>query len=327
MKRPAKRLLAIAIGLFLGCLLAEFAIRLRCTGRSTTELFMAQVHQSDSVLSYRLTPGASARGTHINSLGMRGVEVPAARTAGVMRILCLGDSITYGEAVEDDADTYPAVLGRELAAHGHQVEVLNAGVMGYTSRQCLAWLTELLPKVRPDLVLCCTGWNDFTCSRLRGWHSHIDCVTPWDPWQLDESWLLEYVRRKLFATPHPPNPHAFEFYDREVRAIVGLCRDSGARVALLDLPSVFTSAMTKAAIDKAAINGFVPAEVSGFLTICRTWHNVAETLHVPLLRTGFEYEVEGKTGLLSDVCHPNKEGYLHMVQVLLPQVEALLQLH
>lgn len=97
---------------------------------------------------------------HINSLGLRGHEFPRARTAGVARILCLGDSYTFGAHV-DDEQTFPAQLERILSAeHGRTVEVINAGASGFTITDELAYLKQKGLSLRPDLIILAFSQND-----------------------------------------------------------------------------------------------------------------------------------------------------------------------
>jgi lysophospholipase L1-like esterase len=98
-----------------------------------------------------------ARPVSINSLGLRGPEVAPAEVPGRRRIACFGDSITFGFGVGDE-ETYSHQLGRLLADRG--VEVLNAGVTGFTSHQVLGWLRRLAPAIRVDMVTVLVGWND-----------------------------------------------------------------------------------------------------------------------------------------------------------------------
>ena len=81
---------------------------------------------------------------------------------GVFRIICLGDSITMGLEV-DDQYTYPAqmqsVLNKILSGRA-RVEVINAGVWGFSSRQGLVYLDQRLLKYDPDLVILEFGIND-----------------------------------------------------------------------------------------------------------------------------------------------------------------------
>jgi lysophospholipase L1-like esterase len=99
----------------------------------------------------------------VNKWGFRGD--PPSRGPGVTRVFCLGDSITFGDKL-DEEDTYPRVLARLLRSRwpGRKVEVLNAGVPGYSSRQGVA-LWRDLRRYRPSAVVVGFGFNDTWPSR------------------------------------------------------------------------------------------------------------------------------------------------------------------
>jgi len=88
---------------------------------------------------------------HLDAAGLRGPEVGAHRP-GVLRVLVLGDSLTFGPGVDDD-QTYPALLGRELAAHGIAAEGLDAGVGGYGVPDEVAWHAAYGLPLQPDVVV------------------------------------------------------------------------------------------------------------------------------------------------------------------------------
>jgi len=77
------------------------------------------------------------------------------------RIVCFGDSITYGEDLIS-AQTYPAVLATLLEeAHPNlDVVVINAGVRGHTSVQGLSRLERDVLWYKPHVVLSAFGVND-----------------------------------------------------------------------------------------------------------------------------------------------------------------------
>jgi lysophospholipase L1-like esterase len=77
----------------------------------------------------------------------------------VFRILVLGDSIAYGARVRR-RDAFPERLEASLAASGQPVEVVNAGVSGYTTWNEARWLEERGRAFEPDLVLVATCLND-----------------------------------------------------------------------------------------------------------------------------------------------------------------------
>lgn len=83
------------------------------------------------------------------------------------RIVCLGDSITYGEDLPY-AQTYPAVLA-QLLLQKHadlDVVVINSGVRGHTTVQGLARLERDVLWYKPHVVFIAFGLND---GRLGYW--------------------------------------------------------------------------------------------------------------------------------------------------------------
>jgi lysophospholipase L1-like esterase len=86
-------------------------------------------------------------------------EWPPSRAPGMQRVLCIGDSYTFGLGVQD-GEAWPHVVERTLRARGVQVAAINAGVPGYNSEQEAAWLDELLPAYAPSAVVVAYIMND-----------------------------------------------------------------------------------------------------------------------------------------------------------------------
>ena len=84
-----------------------------------------------------------------NKMGLRDKEYEYEKTAGKCRVLCLGDSFTFGIGVEESR-LYTEVLERLL---GNRVDVLNAGVTGYGTLQEYLYLKEEGKRYTPDLVI------------------------------------------------------------------------------------------------------------------------------------------------------------------------------
>ena len=70
----------------------------------------------------------------------------------------LGDSLTSGWRLGEE-EAYPALVARALAARGHPIRVINAGVSGDTAAKGLARLPAVL-KHRPDVLVVALGVND-----------------------------------------------------------------------------------------------------------------------------------------------------------------------
>jgi lysophospholipase L1-like esterase len=96
-----------------------------------------------------------------NAQGFRGVELPASKPASSYRVFAVGDSNTLGWAGEDGPN-WPEYLGELLqarAGNGREIDVINAGVWGYSSYQGVLRFRETLP-YEPDMVLISFGGND-----------------------------------------------------------------------------------------------------------------------------------------------------------------------
>ncbi len=103
----------------------------------------------------------------INSEGYRDVEWPSGKAASVYRIVCLGDSWTFGANVGQD-QAYPQRLHVLLASEYPRAnfEVFNLGVLGYSSFQGRRLLPRALERFDPDLVTIAFAMNDAVVS---GW--------------------------------------------------------------------------------------------------------------------------------------------------------------
>jgi hypothetical protein len=88
---------------------------------------------------------------------MRRASPPADGAA--FRILCLGDSHTYGWGVER-SEAYPAQLEQLLDSSSGRFQVVNLGVPSSNSSQLLNRLPGYLSRHRPDLLVVTIGAND-----------------------------------------------------------------------------------------------------------------------------------------------------------------------
>lgn len=97
----------------------------------------------------------------INGLGLRGHEPlrEADGDAG-LRVVCLGDSFTFGWGVEDD-ETFPVYLEEALdAAVDQPVDVINCGAPGYNTWQEHQLYKKLMAPLKPDYVIIAWYMND-----------------------------------------------------------------------------------------------------------------------------------------------------------------------
>jgi lysophospholipase L1-like esterase len=97
----------------------------------------------------------------MNSLGYRSPEPRSARLPSMLRVACVGDSWTFGMNVDQDR-TYPSRLGEQLrhAYPDKTIEVLNFGVLGYSSFQGLQLMKARILALQPDVVAIGFAMND-----------------------------------------------------------------------------------------------------------------------------------------------------------------------
>ena len=143
------------------------------------------IFEGDPLLLWRLKPNLdravwdftvlSTNAKHLRSEHVG--ETIGPKQPGMTRIVCLGDSVTFGfrvPVVWPDKPTeydpswlpFPMLLEKELrtANPDRKIEVVTMAVPGYTSHQGLAWLRRDINELQPDLLIASFGWNDASFS-------------------------------------------------------------------------------------------------------------------------------------------------------------------
>ncbi len=111
-------------------------------------------------IGYIPAPNYQEGSNQHNSLGFRGDEIEQPKPDGIFRIVCLGGSTTYS-AVDDYTKTYPSLLQDYLHQAGYtNIEVINAGMVGYTSWETLVNLEFRVLDLDPDLLIIYHAIND-----------------------------------------------------------------------------------------------------------------------------------------------------------------------
>lgn len=93
---------------------------------------------------YRVKPNQDIRRfghrIYYNEFGMRSEESTRLPAPSALRVLCIGDSITNGGALTDQAQTYPYLLEAALRTQGIPAEVMNASAAGWSLENAAGWL-------------------------------------------------------------------------------------------------------------------------------------------------------------------------------------------
>lgn len=165
MRNPGPKIALAAGSLALALLGTEVALRL--AGYAPLEQALASrvrlVRPSTFPgRGYELVPGASGSGwgttVAVNTLGFRGPE-PGPETPASVRIVALGDSVTFGNDLAWE-DAWPSALQHRLRVPGRGIEVLNLGLGGYDTQQEVATLEDLGLALRPSVVILGYCVND-----------------------------------------------------------------------------------------------------------------------------------------------------------------------
>src|SRR5262245_42451022 len=165
----AANLVAAFFGLAVALTLVEALTRLFVPDPAYRFENQIGMFEPSSVLGYRNKPNfrGYANGyvpIEVNALGFRDGPASFEKPANSVRVLALGDSITWGVRVGKD-ETYvrllESLLNEQLAPSGRRAETINAGVVGYSFQQELLALQHDGVALSPDIVLIGFAPNDF----------------------------------------------------------------------------------------------------------------------------------------------------------------------
>jgi len=207
--------------------------------------------------------GAPRWDVTLDSRGFRDGEFAEHKAPGTFRILCLGDSWTFGANVAQD-DSYPRQLERLLARRypAARFEVLNLGVLGYSSFQGKQLMALRAVDWDPDAVVVGFGMNDgrvagyrdkdlassqaSLASQAAGVLEHVEVYKLLRYWALLVHARLPSTGEAFRAEAHPPGAAAdyaaleawtrvsLADYQANLREMIALGRGRGADVVLLD---------------------------------------------------------------------------------------------
>jgi lysophospholipase L1-like esterase len=258
--------LASAFAVIVALAAGEFAFRYRERHRSSVPNTFDLIFYPHVRLGHGLVRSADYFDwIHTDSAGFRGTrQVSAAKQAGVFRIMIVGSSTTFDSFVGRDEYAWPTQLEQRLRAlTGRTIEVINAGVPGYTLLDDQYRLTTELYVYKPDLLILYEGHNDLLAAIRRGPREDIasgqtpgerDTATPWGQWLGRHSMLYSKVlhrwdaiqfRRtgeRVLSRQRDPKlaadatlDHGVERFGRDLGAFLATSRALGLRVVVPQL--------------------------------------------------------------------------------------------
>ncbi len=148
---------------------------------------------------YRQKSADGAWQFRINGQGMRDDrEFAHQKPPGTLRIVSLGDSFTAGYEVDQQA-TFSAVLESELRAAGKTIEVLNAGVSGFSNAEQCLYLERELFNYQPDVVLVSFFGNDLVDNvRTALFKFEGEQLVPWNERYVPAGRLADFLNKNAF---------------------------------------------------------------------------------------------------------------------------------
>lgn len=265
-------LLAIEVGTRLGMAHVSSLDLFVVTSQQKAQVADAKqsgIFEGDPLLLWRLKPNLdhavwdftvlSTNSDHLRSeVSSKQLE---SKQPGAIRIVCLGDSVTFGfrvPVVWPDKPTeydpewlpYPMLLEKQLRAANpsRAIDVITMAVPGYTSHQGLAWLKRDIDRLQPDLVVVSFGWNDASLSDVpdrEAIRTNRSAVAV--RWMIAHSqafahathWLRAREARKLQTAPRiarPTSRVSQQEYLNNMLAIESVARQRGAAVIMIAAP-------------------------------------------------------------------------------------------
>jgi lysophospholipase L1-like esterase len=211
----------------------------------------------------------------INSHGFRDIELAVPRPVDELRILAIGDSITWGDYLQADevwVERAERKLGQALPARS--VQIVNGGVGDMGLAEEIDLLEERGLALEPQLVLLAFYLNDsrppwgfpaelgspgwlrrhssivdavYRAARLRGWvEEHgVDRFAEWVPmvsqgrWRTEPAAFEAMVGAARFDWGAAWDPDSWQSVERELDRLEGLARAHRFELAMVAFPVRF----------------------------------------------------------------------------------------
>ncbi len=236
-----------------------------------------------------------------NSRGLFGPELAVPKPEGLYRIVCLGDSCTHL-----GPRPYPERFG-EILKHYRpgRFEVVNAGVLGWTSHQGLKRLETEVPEWQPDLVTVYFGWNDHWLG-----HGLRDSEQPVPkPWQEALARLAGHLRtvQALVSFYGPDGERSqprvtLDEYGANLRAMKRQADRLGAEIWFLTAPHAFDRGVPRFLLESGEVG-----DPQGVLELHRSYNEVVRRVgsELGVLVVDLEREIDAMAGEKEKLFEPD----------------------
>ena len=202
----------------------------------------------------------------INSLGLRDREYSLAKPPGTVRVLMLGDSLTFGWGVKVE-DTPSKMIERKLneGKNPPAYEVINAGVGNYNTVQEITYFLSKGRQLKPDVVVLNYFINDAEPTPLKkqSWlaersYAAVVGLSAFDT--LSRTYFGKADWREYYASLYRDNAAPWQAAQKAIGELAAFCRQNGIKLLVVNYPELhvlkdypFTK-VTAAVAQQAAAN-------------------------------------------------------------------------
>ncbi|MBR9831819.1 SGNH/GDSL hydrolase family protein [Acidiluteibacter ferrifornacis] len=315
MKKTLFVIISLAFGLLFCICLLELGLYIYLENFAPNHTFYkyassADKHEKSNFLNvdhhryfgYSSKPNFKQGNNLHNQFGFRGNSMNKEKEANTYRIICIGGSTTYGTAVEDYRNSYPYLLEQELKnSTPKKIEVINAGVKGYSSFESLLNFQFNLLEFNPDLIIINHGINDLSTRlvwppqayrgdnsgfRVDPYPQHLAYDNDW----LNRFYLGRFLKQKIM--------NDYEFQKEYLQSIGRAPTDIGFEFRYQNLKGTYPSGIFEKHSVKKILDLNPPKYLMRNLSIMG---NIAKSNEIAVLYTSFLYFNNAKSSMSSPV--------------------------
>jgi lysophospholipase L1-like esterase len=278
----------------------------------------------DDDLFYRLKPGWRERSVmgrgnpvelSVNSDGFRDDEFSDEKRPNEVRIMNLGDSITFSIQLENE-DGYPKQLQEILQRRypSKKIVSMNLGILGYSSYQGMVLYDRLGERFHPDIITLCFLNNELTKTvmedkhlrpRPRSWAERLAHRS-----QVYRFFTDVITRRRLNP---PPGAMVVPHGEKWVHRVSP--EDSRA-----NLMHIITSARARGipviVIDPWSTDSPYTEPHCRYRSILRELPRMIPGVYLAGVKADFDKRPRVMETLMLDEFHPNPRGYREMARII-----------
>jgi lysophospholipase L1-like esterase len=329
------RVALVLFGIVLGLGLSELVVRQTGLAPQTVLIREGRFQLSTNpLIAYEPLPGLwdwsgqpvppDVATIHRNRNGFRTPEIPIEKPPGTKRIVVIGDSVAEGAQVANDELVFARQIETRLRRAGIAIDVVNLGVVAYTTLQEVEILKKRGLEYQPDLVIVSYCLNDpdgyylWAINPLLKQADGVaddtllgeDEITS----ALYESALFRFVKYRVLRPP-TPSLRGRKFADypqgdtvpRAFDELARLSREVGFQVVVVIFPLFAHEDPSFATYQQATKHAYAAqlAASHGFATI-----DLLDAFRTCQQKAGYT--------LAADVFHPTDEGHTCATEAIVP---------